>query len=117
MNIIIAILGISTLLLSLTHVAKAQLNSLPPEATVSGDSLKTVEGRSITNDNYQRYIDESESNGIKPYELRRQQEDIEVRPGVSIPTKQDKPKLGSPFEESALDGEKSVKGFKLKLGI
>jgi len=117
----IAILGVSAILLSFAPTAKAQSNNSPTEATISGDSLKTVEGRSITNDNYRTYIDESESNnsptGIRSYELRRQEENVEVIPGVSIPVNPDEPQLENPLEEDTLDGDQSGKGFKLRLGI
>lgn len=118
MKTIITILGISAVLLSFTPIAKAQSNKPPAKATISGDSLKTVEGRSISHDNYRTYIDESEfnnsPNGIKLYELRRQQKNVEVILEVS---NQDKPQLENPLEENVLNGDKSGKGFKLKLGI
>ncbi|MGD1717753.1 hypothetical protein [Hydrocoleum sp. CS-953] len=121
----ITILGISAILLSFTTIAKAQSNNPNnPEtkATISGESLKTVEGRSITNDNYRTYIDEPESSnssnqGIKPYELRRQEQNVEVIPGVSIPVNPDERQVENPLEEYTLDGDQSGKGFKLKLGI
>ncbi len=121
MNKIITILGISAILLSFTPIAKAQLNSPQTgEPTLSGDSLKTVEGRSISNDNYRTYIDDPESTnsprgGIKPYELRRQQQNVEVIPGVSIPVNEDESKSEKPLEENK--GDKSGSGFKIKLGI
>ncbi|MGB3509177.1 MAG: hypothetical protein WBA93_08030 [Microcoleaceae cyanobacterium] len=122
MKKIITILGISAILLSFTPIAKAQQNS--PQtgaATLSGDSLRTVEGRSISNDNYRTYIDSESSNpptgGIKPYELRRQQQNVEVIPGISIPVNPDQSKSENPLEENNLEGDKSGKGFKLELGI
>ncbi|MCL2932972.1 MAG: hypothetical protein MGG11_12140 [Trichodesmium sp. MAG_R03] len=121
MKTIITILGISAVLLSLTPIAKAQSNNPSTKATISGDSLKTVEGRSINHNNYRKYIDELESNnssnGYKNYKLRRQQENVEIIPGVSIPINQDKPPLENPLEENILEGNKSGKGFKLKLRI
>ena len=113
----------SAILLSFTPIAKAQLNTTETGTpTLSGDSLKTVEGRSITNDNYRRFINDPESTnssagGIKPYELRRQQQNVEVIPGVSIPVNSDKPNSEKPLEEKTLDGDKSGEGFKLELGI
>lgn len=123
MKKIITVLGISAILLSFTPVAKAEPNS--PQAgaaTLSGDSLKTVEGRSISNDNYRTYINDSESSnspndGIQTYELRRQQQNVEVIPGISIPVNQDESKLENPLEENTLEGDKSGEGFKLELGI
>ncbi|MEM1168405.1 MAG: hypothetical protein AAGJ08_04815 [Cyanobacteria bacterium P01_H01_bin.35] len=122
MKRIITILGISAILLSFTTIAKAQSNNPQTETTISGESLKTVEGRSITNDNYRTYIDEPESSntsneGIKPYELRRQEQNVEVIPGVSIPVNPDERQVENPLEEDTLDGDQSGKGFKLKLGI
>ncbi len=118
----ITILGISAILLSFTTIAKAQSNNPQTKTTISGESLKTVEGRSITNDNYRKYINDSESSnssteGIKPYELRRQEQKVEVIPGVSIPVNPNEPQLENPLEENILEGEQSGKGFKLKLGI
>ncbi len=122
MKRIITILGISAILLSFTTIAKAQSNNPQTKATISGDSLKTVEGRSITNDNYRTYIDDPESSnpsteGIKSYELRRQEQNVEVIPGVSIPVNPDERQVENPLEEDTLDGDQSGKGFKLKLGI
>lgn len=123
MKTIITILGISAILLSYTPTTKAQSNSPQiGQATLSGDSLKTVEGRSINKDNYRTYTDDptsssSPTNGIKPYELRRQQQNVEVIPGVSIPVNSDRPKLENPLEEETLEGEKREEGFKLELGI
>ena len=118
MRTIITILGISAILLSYAPTTRAQSNnSQTGETTLSGDSLKTVEGRSINTDNYRTYIDDPKSsssptNGIKPYELRRQQQNVEVIPGVSIPVSS-----GDPQSEDPLEGDKSEKGFKLELGI
>ena len=122
MKRIITILGISAILLSFTTIAKAQSNNPETKTTISGESLKTVEGRSITNDNYRKYIDDPESSntsnqGIKPYELRRQEQNVEVIPGVSIPVNPDERQVENPLEEDTLDGDQSGKGFKLKLGI
>ncbi|MGD1704890.1 hypothetical protein [Dapis sp. BLCC M229] len=122
MKRIITILGISAILLSFTTIAKAQSNNPETKATISGESLKTVEGRSITNDNYRTYIDDPESSnssteGIKSYELRRQEQNVEVIPGVSIPVNPDERQVENPLEEDTLDGDQSGKGFKLKLGI
>ncbi|NES06240.1 MAG: hypothetical protein F6K22_27565 [Okeania sp. SIO2F4] len=122
MKRIITILGISAILLSFTTTAKAQSNNPQTKTTISGDSLKTVEGRSITNDNYRTYIDDPESSnssteGIRSYELRRQEQNVEVIPGVSIPVNPDERQVENPLEEDTLDGDQSGKGFKLKLGI
>lgn len=122
MKKIITILGISAILLSFTPIAKAQQNSPQTGATtLSGESLKTVEGRSISTDNYRTYTDDSESSnapgGIRPYELRRQQQNVEVIPGISIPVNPDESKSENPLEEDTLEGDKSGKGFKLELGI
>lgn len=122
MKTIITVLGISAILLSFTPVAKAQSNNPQTgEATLSGDSLKNLEGRSISNDNYRTYISEPESenppNDVKYYELRRQQNKVEVIPGVSIPVNSDQPKSENPLEENGLEGEKAGEGFKLRLGI
>ncbi len=122
MKRIVTILGISAILLSFTTIAKAQSNNPETKATISGESLKTVEGRSITNDNYRTYIDDPESSnssteGIRSYELRRQEQNVEVIPGVSIPVNPDERQVENPLEEDTLDGDQSGKGFKLKLGI
>ena len=123
MKTIITILGISAILLSYTPTTRAQSNNPPiGETTLSGDSLKTVEGRSINQDNYRTYIDDPKSsssptNGIKSYELRRQQQNVEVIPGVSIPVNPDQPKSENPLEENTLEGDKGEEGFKLELGI
>ncbi|MGK7919018.1 MAG: hypothetical protein AB4080_03280 [Trichodesmium sp.] len=123
MKTIITILGTTAILLSFSSITKAQLNSTETGTpTLSGDSLKTVEGRSITNENYRTFINDPESTnsptgGIKPYELRRQQQKVEVIPGVSIPVNPDQPKSEKPLEEKTLDGDKSGEGFKLELGI
>ena len=124
MKKIITLLSISAILLSFTPIAKAQTNSSETgAATLSGDSLKTVEGRSISNDDYRRYSsDDSESSnpptgGIQTYELRRQQQNVEVIPGISIPVNSDQSTSENPLEENTLEGDKSGKGFKLELGI
>ncbi len=124
MKKIITLLSISAILLSLTPIAKAQTNSSQTGATtLSGDSLKTVEGRSISNDDFRRYsTDYSESSnpptsGIQNYELRRKQQNVEVIPGISIPVNPDESKSENPLEENTLEGDKSGKGFKLELGI
>ncbi|NEP04155.1 MULTISPECIES: hypothetical protein [Okeania] len=122
MKTIITILGIGAILLSYTPTTRAQSNNPQiGETTLSGDSLKTVEGRSINKDNYSTYTDDPKSsssptNGIKPYELRRQQQNVEVIPGVSIPVNSDLPKSENPLENT-LEGDKREEGFKLKLGI
>ncbi len=123
MKTIITVLGITTILLSFTPITKAQSNTHQTgQTTLSGDSLKTVEGRSIFNDNYRTYINDPESSnpppgGIKLYELRRQQQKIEVMPGVSIPVNPDEPQSDNPLEENTLNGDKKEEGFKLELGI
>lgn len=121
MKTIITILSISTVLLSFTSIAKAQSNNFLIKVTISGDSLKTVEDRSINHDNYRKYIDKSASNnppnGIQLYELRRPQENVEVIPGVSIPFNRNKPLLENLLKENVLEGDKSGKGFKIKIGI
>ncbi|MEB3339774.1 hypothetical protein [Okeania sp.] len=123
MQKIITILGISAVLVSLTTIAKAQSNNIPTGATISGDSLRTVEDRSIINDdNYRIFIAPSESSNpttkrIKTYELRRQQQTVEVVPGFSIPVNPDKTPLENPVEENNLNGDKSEEGFTIELGI
>ncbi|MDY7002840.1 MAG: hypothetical protein SWX82_02375 [Cyanobacteriota bacterium] len=122
MKTIITILGISAILLSYTPTTRAQSNNPQiGETTLSGDSLKTVEGRSINKDNYSTYTDDPKSsssptNGIKSYELRRQQQKVEVIPGVSIPVNSDLPQSENPLENN-LEGDKREEGFKLELGI
>jgi len=112
----ITLLGINAILLSFTTFTKAESNNVQTKVTISGDSLNTVESRSITNDNYRKYIDDPESSNsfterIPPLELRRQQQKLELIPGVSIPVNPDKLQVENPLGGNNLKGDKIRKGF------
>jgi hypothetical protein len=119
MKTIIAVFGLSALLLSMGPVAMAQTE----EPTLSGESLRTVEGRSLSPDDYEHYLWEPDANGrpvaegIKRYQLRRQrQETIEIIPGVNIPANAVE-NQGTENEVLPKDrGDKSGRPFRLPLG-
>ena len=116
MKTIIAVFGLGAVLLSMGPRAMAQTE----EPTLSGESLKTVEGRSLSPWDYEDFLaDPSNSRppeGIRRYEIRRQrQETVEIIPGLSIPADavdaQENENRVLPKDR----GDKSGEGFKLPL--
>ncbi|NEP42183.1 MAG: hypothetical protein F6K35_24375 [Okeania sp. SIO2H7] len=118
MKTIIAVFGLgSALLLSVGPIAIAQTE----EPTLSGDSLRTVEGRSLSPRDYEDFLWEPENRrraieGIGRYELRRRrQETVEIVPGVSIPAEAVE-NQDNEIEVIIDDrGDKAGEGFKLPL--
>ena len=119
MKKIIAVFGLGALLLGTGQAAMAQTE----EPTLSGDSLRTVEGRSLSLDDYESFLADPETNGfpvrqgIRRYEIRRQrQQTIEIVPGLSIPA--DAVDNQGNQTEVIIDdrGDKSGEGFKVPVG-